>query len=134
MRRVLAALLFCVPAGAVLADIQAGHWQMTVTTVIEGMPGAMAPITQARCLTEAEAKDPSRLIGQGAGCVFSNRQDTGSQITFDVVCTGQVPLSGGGAVRYTPQTVEGTLDLTATNPRIVTHSQLAAKRLGECQP
>ena len=133
MRLVLAAL-FCAAAGAALADIQAGNWEMTVTTTIEGMPGAMAPITQSRCLTEAEAKDPSRLIGAGAGCVFSNKQDTGSQITFDVSCTGQVPLSGSGAVRYTAQSVDGTLDLTATNPRIVTRSQLAGKRLGECKP
>jgi hypothetical protein len=132
MRIVVAALLCA--AGTAFADIQAGNWEMTVTTTIEGMPGAMAPITQARCLTEAEAKDPSRLIGAGAGCVFSNKQDTGSQITFDVSCTGQVPLSGSGAVRYTAQSVDGTLDLTATNPRIVTRSQLAGKRLGECKP
>jgi hypothetical protein len=133
MRLVLASL-FCVVAGTALADIQAGNWEMTVTTSIEGMPGAMAPITQSRCLTDAEAKDPSRLIGQGAGCEFSNRQDTGSQITFDVTCTGQVTLSGSGAVQYTAQTVDGTLDLTARNPRIVTRSQLTAKRLGECKP
>jgi len=133
MRLVLATLLL-VAAGAARADIQAGNWEMTVTTSIEGMPGGMAPITQARCLTEAEAKDPSRLIGTGAGCEFSNKQDTGSQITFDVVCTGQVPLSGSGAVRYTAQTVEGTLDVTATNPRIVTRSQLSGRRLGDCKP
>ena len=133
MRLVLATLLL-VAAGAARADIQAGNWEMTVTTSIEGMPGGMAPITQARCLTEAEAKDPSRLIGAGAGCEFSNKQDTGSQITFDVVCTGQVPLSGSGAVRYTAQTVEGTLDVTATNPRIVTRSQLSGRRLGDCKP
>jgi len=133
MRLVLATLLL-VAAGAARADIQAGNWEMTVTTSIEGMPGGMAPITQARCLTEAEAKDPSRLIGTGAGCEFSNKQDTGSQITFDVVCTGQVPLSGSGAVRYTAQTVEGTLDVAATNPRIVTRSQLSGRRLGDCKP
>jgi hypothetical protein len=133
MRLVLATLLL-VAASAARADIQAGNWEMTVTTSIEGMPGGMAPITQARCLTEAEAKDPSRLIGTGAGCEFSNKQDTGSQITFDVVCTGQVPLSGSGAVRYTAQTVEGTLDVTATNPRIVTRSQLSGRRLGDCKP
>ena len=133
MRLVLATLLLAT-AGAARADIQAGNWEMTVTTSIEGMPGGMAPITQARCLTEAEAKDPSRLIGAGAGCEFSNKQDTGSQITFDVACTGQVALSGSGAVRYTAQTVEGTLDLTAANPRVVTRSQLSGRRLGDCKP
>ena len=134
MRRALLAALVAFAGGA-LADIEPGQWEMTVATSVEGMPGGMAPVTQARCLTREDARDPTRLIGTGAGCEFSNRRDTGSEITFNVACTGQVPMSGSGAVRYTEQTVDGTLELTANlgNQRLLTRSRLAGKRLGDCK-
>lgn len=133
--RILVCLMAAAAAGGALADIQEGNWEMTITTSVVGMPGGMAPITQARCLSREDARDPSRLIGAGAGCEFSNRRDTGSEITFDVVCSGQVPMSGSGAVRYTAQSVEGTLELSANmgNQRILTRSQLSGRRLGECK-
>ena len=135
MRRALIAALIAFAGGA-LADIEPGQWEMTVTTSVEGMPGGMAPVTQARCLTREDARDPTRLIGAGAGCEFSNRRDTGSEITFNVACTGQVPMSGSGAVRYSGQSVDGTLELTANlgNQRLLTRSRLAGKRLGDCKP
>ena len=135
MRRIALALIAAAAAGGALADVQAGNWEMTVTTSVEGMPGGMAPITQAHCLSPEEARDPSRLIGAGAGCEFSNKRDTGSEITFDVACSGQVPMSGSGAVRYTAQSVQGTLELAANmgNQRILTRSQLSGRRLGECK-
>ena len=135
MRRALLAALAAFAGGA-LADIEPGHWEMTVTTSVEGMPGGMAPVTQARCLTREDARDPTRLVGAGAGCEFSNRRDTGSEITFNVACTGQVPMSGGGAVRYTAQSVDGALELTANlgNQSLLTRSRLSGKRLGDCKP
>ena len=135
MQRALLAALVAFAGGA-LADIEPGNWEMTVSTSVEGMPGGMAPVTQARCLTREDARDPTRLIGTSAGCEFSNRRDTGSEITFNVACTGQVPMSGSGAVRYTAQAVDGTLELTADmgNQRLVTRSRLTGKRLGDCKP
>ena len=135
MRRALLAALIAFAGGA-HADIEPGRWEMTVTTSVEGMPGGMAPVTQARCLTPEDARDPSRLIGAGAGCEFSNRRDTGSEITFNVACTGQVPMSGSGAVRYSAQSVDGTLELTANlgNQSLLTRSRLSGKRLGDCKP
>jgi len=48
MRITLIAFL-CALAGAALADVQPGNWEMTVTLSVDGMPGAMAPVTQNRC-------------------------------------------------------------------------------------
>ena len=131
MRTLALFFLFVSPA---LADIQAGNWELTLTTTIEGMPGGMAPITQTRCLGPEEARDPSRLIGSGAGCEFSNKRDSGSEISFNVACTGQVPMTGSGAVRYTQTTVDGTLEIfaNASGQRIVTRSQLSGRRIGGC--
>ena len=132
MRRLV--LFLALAGGAASADVQEGNWQLTVTASVEGMPGGVAPITQTRCITREDARDPSRLIGAGAGCQFSNKRDTGSEITFDVVCTGQVPMSGSGAVRYTSQSFDGTLQITADmgNQKLVTRSLVVGRRLGAC--
>ncbi|MEA3195160.1 MAG: hypothetical protein QOD26_3493 [Betaproteobacteria bacterium] len=134
--RILICLIAAAASAGARADIQEGNWEMTITTSVEGMPGGMGPITQARCLSGEDARDPTRLVGAGAGCEFSNKRDTGSEITFDVVCSGQVPMNGSGAVRYTAQTVAGSLELAANmgNQRIMTRSQLTGRRLGECKP
>ena len=132
MRRTV--LFLALVAGAARADVQEGNWELTLTASIEGMPGNMAPMTQTKCITREDARDPSRLIGAGAGCQFSNKRDTGSEITFDVVCTGQVPMSGSGAVRYSAQSFDGTMQITADmgNQKVMTRSQVVGRRLGAC--
>ena len=129
------AIVLALAAGAARADVQAGNWEMTVTTSVEGMPGGMAPVTQTRCISREDARDPTRLISSSAGCTFANERDTGSQITFDVTCTGQVPMTGGGVLRYTPQAFDGRVEITANmgNQRLVTSSQVAGRRLGDCK-
>jgi len=129
-------LLLLVTTSAVAADIQPGNWEMTVTLSVAGTPaGAIAPVTQTRCLTQEDARDPSKLIGAGAGCEFTNKRDTGSELSFDVACTGQVPMRGKGVVQYSAQNVSGTLDLTAEaqGQKLQTSSKLTARRLGDCK-
>ena len=132
--RAIVLLVATLTAPAVFADIQEGSWEITLSTSVEGMPGGLQPITQTRCISREDARDPSRMLGSGAGCQFENKRDTGSEITFNVACTGQMPMRGSGAVRYTETTVNGNLEITAEAPnqRIVTRSQLAGKRLGAC--
>jgi hypothetical protein len=108
---------------------------VTVTLSVEGAPpGVTAPVTQTRCLTADDARDPSRLVG-GAGCEFTNKRDSGSEISFDVACGGQLPMRGKGVVQYSAQNVSGTLELTAESggQKLATRSQLTARRLGDCK-
>ena len=132
MRRTV--LFLALVAGAARADVQEGNWELTLTASVEGMPGNMAPMTQTKCITREDARDPSRLIGAGAGCQFSNKRDTGSEITFDIVCTGQVPMSGSGTVRYSAQSFDGTMQITADmgSQKVMTRSQVVGRRLGGC--
>ena len=136
MSRIFFVLIASLIAAGARADVQEGNWEMTVSATVEGMPGAMAPITQTRCITREDARDPSRLIGASAGCQFSNKRDTGSEITFDVTCSGKVPMQGSGAVRYTAQTFNGTMEITADmgSQKLATRSQVAGRRLGDCKP
>ena len=131
MRKLCFALIAA--ASPALADIEPGDWELTVATEIDGMPGGMAPVTRARCLSQEEARDPSRLVG-GADCQFSNRRDSGSVVSFDVACGGQLPMRGSGSMRYSPQSVEGSLEISAdaNGQKIITRSRIVGRRLGPC--
>ena len=130
MRTLLLALF---ATAATAADVQPGNWEMTITLSMEGAPGAAPPVTQTRCLTEAEARDPSRLVGS-ATCEFTNKRDNGSEMSFDVASGGQLPMRGKGVVRYSAQNVAATLELSAEagGQKLATRSQLSARRLGDC--
>ena len=86
-------------------------------------------------ITEADARDPSRMVGVGAGtCEFTNRNDNGATYTFDVACTGALPMKGKGIVRYTAQTMEADLDLAAPIPQgnFGMRTFVKGRRLGPC--
>jgi hypothetical protein len=137
MRVPLAALLLVIAAAAV-ADVQPGNWEVTATTQVPGSdkPMTLAPTT--RCVSAEDARDPARLLGQNSrACEFSNRRDSGSTLSFDVACKGQVPMKGSGAVRYGQDRFEGSLDLAAEGVVIggqplVMKSRISGRRLGPC--
>jgi len=129
-------LLFLSPAFAV--DVEPGNWELSATTQVPGSDKPMAIQPTTRCVTPEDARDPARLLGQsGRQCEFSNRRDTGSTLSFDVACKGQVPMKGSGAVRYGKESFEGNLDLTAEGvviggQALVMKSRISGRRLGPC--
>jgi len=137
MRAVAIAVLVSFAASA-HADVQPGNWEVSATTQVPGSdkPMTMTPVT--RCVSAEDAKDPTRLLGQSArSCEFSNRRDTGSTLSFDVACKGQVPMKGSGSVRYGKDSFEGGLDLTAEGvviggQALVMKSRISGRRLGPC--
>jgi hypothetical protein len=129
MRFIFSFLLLIFPLAAG-ADLTAGNWEVTATTTIEGM-GQPTSLTQTRCLSAEDARDPSRLLGGGgASCNFTDRNDTGSVFTFQVACTTNPPFVGQGTVRYSDSTLDGEVELRTEGFR--TQSRLAGRRLGPC--
>src|SRR5258706_5145528 len=129
------ALLFLVLfSGPIRADIEPGIWELTISASVDGMAGGVQPMTQTRCLTQADSRDPTRLIG-ASGCTLSNQNDTGSQISFNVSCGGQVPMARSGVVHYTPQSLNGQIDLGAEvspGQKMITRSTINGRRIGGC--
>ena len=126
----LAVLLLAAPARA---DLEPGNWELDVSAALPGQPKPAA-LRHAQCVTEADARDPSRLLG-GAGtglCQFSNRNDSGGTFTFDVACGGPLPMKGAGVVRYTAQTLDAELDLGADEGALRFHSSVKGRRIGPC--
>ena len=139
MKPIFSALLVaCAYASAPAhAEIQAGNWEFTVDVTLQDAGGASGPVTKTRCITEEEARDPAKVFAEtgSSKCEFSNTRDTGSEYTFEVDCKGgPVPVHGSGNVRYTPQSMEGQVELTGEtqNLRFKTRSTLSARRLGPC--
>ena len=137
MRKIAACLLLALPAAPALAGVQPGNWEFTVDVALQGTSGTSGPIVKTRCISEADARDPQKVISEAGqnGCAFSDTHDTGAEYTFSIECTGgRVPVHGSGRMHYTDQTLDGIIDLVAEQPnlRIVTHSSVKGRRLGSC--
>lgn len=129
MKRLLWVLLLA--SAPARADLAPGNWEISATTVIEGI-GQPSSLTQTRCLTEEDARDPKRLFAgtPGGRCDFTSRSDTGSVFTFQVTCTTTPPVVGEGSVRYDAAKLEGEVELRMEG--LKTHSRITGRRLGPC--
>jgi len=138
-RLAVAALVFSV--AALGADkIEPGNWEFSVDMKAHGL-GAFqpkpGPVVRQRCVTPEQAANPEKVLSDAAArgeCEFSNQRDTGSELSFDVKCSGRVPAQGSGKMRYSAETLEGNLDLdgNAQGMRFSTKSNIHAHRLGPC--
>jgi hypothetical protein len=115
---------------AAWADIDPGSWEIIASTEVQGI-NEVTSITQTRCLTPEEARDPSRLFGASpaARCQFTSRHDTGAVFTFEIECEPQ-QMRGSGSVRYNRDSLEGELELKADN--FAARSRISARRIGDC--
>ena len=135
MMRILIGALLLV-SGAARADVEPGNWEISSTTTVQGAPAPVS-VTQSRCLSEADARDPGRLFGAqpGSPCEFSNRKDDGSLMTFDIRCSGPPAMAGNARVRYAKSDVDAEINLRAEGlPQpIVMNSRVTGRRTGACQ-
>lgn len=128
--RILSLFLF---APTLATAVEPGNWELSLTTMMTGQQKP-AGVTQTRCLSESDARDPSRVLGgsQGGTCSFTNRNDNGRTFTFDVACTGVLPMKGKGTVNYTAQTMDADLDLVAEKGEFGMRTFVKGRRLGPC--
>jgi len=139
MSKWLLAALF-VPALAAAENIEPGNWEFTVDVHAKGL-GAFqpkpGPIVNTRCISAEQAANPAKVLsdaGARGECQFSNERDSGSEFTFDVACTGRIPVHGSGKMRYSAQTLDGDLNLDgdAQGMQFKTQSHVSAHRVGPC--
>jgi hypothetical protein len=129
-RRLIVALFLVHPLPAFA--VEPGNWELSLVTMLTGQEKPAAQV-QTRCLTDADARDPSRVLPAGVGtCKFSNSADSGGLFTFDVECTGPLPMKGKGHVRHTAQTMDADLDLSADEGKFGMRTFVKGRRLGPC--
>ena len=130
-------LVACVLAAPLLAwgDLEPGLWQLSVATSVAGA-GQLSSTTSSQCLSAADARDPSRVFGgSNPACTFSDRRDSGGELSFNVSCGGAVPVRGSGRVRYGRDTLEAEMQLSgdAGGQKFATTSSISGRRTGPCQ-
>jgi hypothetical protein len=121
----------------VAAQVQPGNWELTVTSQMQGMDKPIGPLSKTQCFTEADTRDPGRVLGTGGSCQFSNRRESGDAYTFDVKCGGALPMSGTGRLRQGPDAFEGDLDLAVDSgagggANLGMRTKVSGRRLGPC--
>lgn len=124
-------------SGMALAQVQPGNWELTVTSQMQGMDKPIGPLSKTQCFTEADTKDPGRVLGTGGSCQFSNRRESGDTYTFDVKCGGALPMSGSGRLRQSSGAFEGDLDLAVDSGpggggNLGMRTKVSGRRLGPC--
>jgi hypothetical protein len=117
--------------------ISPGLWQISVQLNTEAL--AMLPVTVNQCLTAADAKDPSKLLGSisnpgASGCSYTNRSYSGNTFSFSMTCSGSFGISATGNVSFTPTTMSGTINTSANinGEPVEMRNVVMAKRLGDC--
>ena len=99
----------------------------------------MLPVTVNQCLTAADAKDPSKLLGSiaspgASGCSYTNRNYSGNTFSFAMACSGTFAIKAAGEVSFTPTTMSGTINTAANiNGQVVDmKNEIKAERMGDC--
>ena len=133
--------------------IQPGQWETTTrfsSVEVPGMPEAMAKQmqsqlanqaqTQTRCITPAEAANPTGgMMGSQnpQGCQFSDQTFAGGVIRVRGSCPGpsgqgQITMSWEGS--YTPTTMQGNIstEMTGGAQNMRMQGTISSRRIGDC--
>ena len=125
---------------ALAADVSPGSWEITMETRVPAEPGfAPPPFQITQCLTDADARDPSRVLGGvsnpgASSCNYSDKSYSGNTFSFSMQCAGAYEIKASGRVSFTADTMQGMIDSTANvgGKPVQTQNKISARRLGGC--
>jgi hypothetical protein len=134
----LQAAAFCTPGLA--ADMSPGLWEITLETRIAAQPGfAPEPFRLQQCLSAADTRDPSALLGGMAnpgasGCTYTNKAYAGNSFRFSMQCAGSLAIQSQGEVSFTADTMSGSITAVANigGEKTELSNKVSARRLGGC--
>src|SRR5436190_23085563 len=129
-----------ISSAALADDISPGSWQMSMETRVPAEPSfAPPPFQITQCLTDADARDPSRVLGGvsnpgASGCSYSDKSYSGNTFSFSMQCAGAYEIKASGRVSFTADTMQGMIDSTANvgGKAVETQNKISARRLGSC--
>ena len=122
------ALLLVVSMATRAAEPPGVLWQMTSQVAMQGMPMAMPANTVKVCTAKEWTRPPP---GGDKSCVSSNFQRVANKATWDVVCTGEMAMTGHGEVTFTgTDSYSGAIN--ATTQGMSMKINLSGTKLGTC--
>jgi hypothetical protein len=87
-----------------------GKWQVKVEMEIPGMPQKPPAQTMEVCVTEADLKDPEKLLSSmpNSDCKISDYKVKDQTVSYNLSCPSQ-QLTASGEMKYTGDVFEGTM-------------------------
>lgn len=124
---VLLGLLVIAPIG--LADEPPGiSWDTTSQPVMEGMPGAIPMQRLTVCAPRVWTRPPP---GGDQNCTSSDFRMVGNKASWNVVCTGDMPMTGVGELTFDgPDAYTGDIEFTSEMMNMTIH--LTGTKVGTC--
>jgi len=137
MRVIVCALIALIcPVAAMAQDINPGQWELNIKTQAGGSEHSQV---LKQCLTEADARNPDKLLvgssGAAMGCALSDQRRTTGHIDFSVACGAPAAIGGQGSVDFTPTTIDGSISLEFRGSNAMPggfSSRLTGRRVGSC--
>jgi len=103
-------------------------WQMTSQMAMPGMPMSMPPNTVKVCAAREWSRPPP---GGDKSCVTSNFQRVGNKATWDMQCSGKMPMKGKGEITFDgTDSYSGAIEATAEGMSMKIN--LSGRKLGTC--
>ena len=114
-----------------------GRWETTMQMEMAGSPVQMPPMKQTRCVTPAEAKDPSSLQSGPPGgrggkndCKVSDQKMSGNTMSWKIACTSPEAMTGTGEMTFDDDSYTGTMKMNMAQGAMA--MKMEGKRLGDC--
>lgn len=132
-----ASVVMVSPVTAQENPMRPGLWEATAQMQMPGMP-QMPPMTNTRCMTAEELKDPSAALSKTPGgaennCKVSDQKITRDTIAWKMACTGAMAMTGEGTMTFKGDTYSGTITMTMSgNTKGTMSITSTGKRLGDC--
>lgn len=125
-----AALALAVTPYAASADEEGVLWETTSQTIMPGLP-MQQPVQKATMCTAREWDRPP-TANDSMACRATNFRRTGNEATWEVQCTGDMPMSGTGAMRFDDDSYTGELTFQVAGMQMLV--KLSGRKIGTCTP
>ncbi len=127
-------------APSLAADMSPGMWEITLEARVAAQPGfAPEPFRLTQCLTAADTRDPSKVLGGlanpgASGCTYTDKVYAGNTFRFSMQCAGNFAIQSQGEVSFTADAMNGTITAVANvgGQKTEFSNKVSARRLGGC--
>jgi hypothetical protein len=131
---IAATVLFASAVSA--ADIREGLYEVSVRAELAGQPMTQAPMVVRQCVSQQSVQDLMSQMGGTGACKVSDFQQSGNRAHWNLVCTGQMQVSGTGETQINGDEFTGRMNLTVQmggDQAVPMVQNFTARRVGECQ-
>ena len=121
-------------------ELTPGLWEISLELQLPGAaPQTALPTRVSQCLSAADARDPSKILGAMAtpgasDCRYVDKTDSGNAFHFSMECAGTYQLKLRGDLVHSSTSMSGSIVTHAQigGQAVELPSRVSARRLGDC--